>query len=909
MKKIFIILGIACALLIVTIIAIPIIFKDDIRQAMDQAMDESLNAKVFYDTDQFGLSLLKKFPDFTVSIGDFGIVGIEEFEKDTLVSVGNFQITIDLMSAISGDQIKINEVLLNEPKISILVLKSGKANYDIAKEGETEEENDEGGTGDVSVGIEKWEISDGQLVYNDQSMNFYTTLMGLNHEGSGDFSLDVFDMKTQTNIESVSLGYGGEEFISKKRLSADVTLNMNLAEMKFLFKENRIAINEFAVSADGFISLPSDDIDMDISFGGKDIGLKSILSLIPGTYQKYLDGVDASGAIAFDGYVRGTFNEVSMPKIVANLSVKNGKVIYADYPMPMEGIEIKSSFTYPSSDLRETSFNVDKFHMLLDGEEISAYLKFKNLENYTWDLGIDGNADLEKITKIIPLEGMELKGKINAKLNTSGKMSDVEAERYGQLPTAGSLNIKNFLFTSEDVPQGFGIQSANLHFNPSEINLSEFQATAGASDLNLKGKVTNYLAFALGEEETLIGHLEFNSKKMNLNEWMATDEEPVEAEEETDEVAPLEVIKIPENIDFLLQSNIAQINYTNLSLEEFQGRILVQDGAIILEQNSFKMLDGTFELAGSYMTKGLEKPKYDFSFKIKELSISDAFNAFETVQAYVPIAKQVSGKFSTNIKVDGTLGQDMMPLMDEINLSGRVNIAEALLEKGDFLNKVSSVANLKIMKIKGLNDTKKSISVRDVSISTTIRNGRLHVKPFDLQVNGQKATLGGSNSLDGGLDYALSVKDIPTGAIGNALNSALGSVTGGKKIISDKIDLNLGIVGTYDNPKVQLLGSNPSSGSGTFGGVKAALKEQIAAKVDEQKAKMEAELAKQKVEAEAKLVAEKKKAEAKVKAELNAKKKAAAVAVKRKLEEERKKAAKATKDKVKNLFKKKGGGN
>ena len=77
----------------------------------------------------------------------------------------------------------------------------------------------------------------------------------------------------------------------------------------------------------------------------------------------------------------------------------------------MEAIELRTSFNYPSADLRETSFNIDKFHMLVDGEEISSYLKFKNLENFYWDFGFDGNVDLEKITKIIPLEGIELKGK------------------------------------------------------------------------------------------------------------------------------------------------------------------------------------------------------------------------------------------------------------------------------------------------------------------------------------------------------------------------------------------------------------------------------------------------------------------------------------------------------------------
>ena len=907
MKKVLIILGSIFGLLLIAIVTAPIIFKDDIQQAIDQAMDDSLNAEVYYDPDQFSLSLISNFPDFTVGLGDFGIVGIDEFVGDTLVSVNRFQITVDVMSAITGDQIKIKEVLLDEPKIEVLVMENGLANYDIAKESSSEEETEvseepvtteDEPESSISIGVEKWAITNGLLIYLDQSTNMNATVLGLNHEGSGDFTLDVFDMQTITSIDGVFFSFEGEEFLGNKRFEADINLNMDLGQMRFTFLENRIALNDFAIAADGFVRMPTEDIEMDITFGGSDIDLKSILSLIPGTYQEYLDGITASGTIGFDGLVKGTFNETSMPQVAASLSIENGGITYADYPIPIEDIDIKTSFSYPSADLSQTSFNVDNFHMLVDGEEFTSYLKFKNLENYNWDFGFDGNADLEKITKIVPLEGMELKGKINAKLNTAGKMSDVEAERFDQLPTSGSMSIADFSFTSEDLPQGFSIRSAKLGFNPSEINLSEFDANLGNSDLSLNGKVTNYLAFALGENETIVGNLNFNSELLDLNEWIPEEEE--EVAEDTTEYEPLEVVKIPETVDFTLQSEIQKIAVSNLSLDNFNGRILVKDGAIVLDENSFNMLDGTFELTGSYQTKDLDKPKYDFKFDIKELSIASAFGSFETIKQYVPIAEQVTGNFSTSFSVDGTLGEDMMPLMDEMNLSGLVNIAEAALERGNFMNRLSAVASLKGGSSGG---EQKKITLKDVLVSTAIRNGRLFVEPFDLNVNGQKATLGGSNSLDGELDYAMLLKDIPTGAIGSALNSALGSLTGGNNLVSDKIDLNLGIIGTTDDPKINLLGSSPSSSGGSQG-VKAAFQQQVNSKVEEEKAKAEAELARKKAEAEAKAKA----AADSAKATLEAQKKAAADAAKKKLEEEKKKAEEAAKSKLKSLFKKKGGG-
>jgi hypothetical protein len=840
MKKFLIILGIIFSILITAIIVLPIIFKDDIRQALDNTMDESLNAKVYYDINSFSLSLIKNFPDITASMGNFGVVGVGQFATDTLAAIGSFEVTVDLMSVLTGDQIKVEEILLDHTKIFVLVLEDGSANYDIAKDNGEENVAEEGSnseTSSISIGIEKWSIRDGQLTYIDQTFPFNTTFYGLNHEGSGDFTLDIFDMKTKTTVDQFSLGYDGTEYITNKRLDADVLLKMDLANMKFTFMENRIALNDFVMGAEGFVSMPADDIDMDITFGGTEINLKSILSLIPGVYKEYLEDVTASGQVGFDGYVRGTYNDDSMPKVSVNLMVENGKIAYADYNIPMEAIFIRSSFSYPSADLRETSFNVDQFSMLVDGEKLSAYLKFKNFEDYQWDLGVDGNVDLEKIMKIVPIEGMSLKGKINAELNTAGKMSDVDAERYDQLPTSGSMSITNFLFTSEDLSQPFGIQSAKLSFDPSAINLTDFIASSGNSDFNLKGKIQNYLGFALNENEILIGQLEFTSDLIDVNEFLG---ETVISEEAAipDDTISLEVVKIPENIDFTLTASIGEINYSNLSLKSFQGKVLIKDGAIVLDDNSFNMLDGTFELSGSYVTKDLDQPTYDLGFNIKDLSIAKAFSSFETIQKYVPIAQQVSGKFSTDFNVNGLLGSDMMPLMNKVNLAGLVNIAQATLEKGDFMNKLSAVASLKSGDTA---DKPQQISVKDVLIKTEIKDGTLFIEPFDLKVGAQKATVGGSNTLDGTLNYSMLMKEVPTGQIGNALNTALSSLTGSKNLIADKIDLNLGIGGTYNDPKVKLLSTSKSGSDGNTS-ASAAFKEQISSKVDEQKAKLEADL-------------------------------------------------------------------
>ncbi len=818
------IIGTLVVLLLLAMILVPIIFKDDIQQAIDQELDKNLNASIYYDTDAFGISLFRSFPNLSVSVGNFGIAGIEQFEEDTLLSVDEFSITVDIMSAIGGDQIKILNVSLERPVIQILVLEDGSANYDIVKSsGEVapEETSEEESASGLSVGIRKWTISNADVIYYDSSLPFYVTLFDLNHSGSGDFTQDVFDMITSTTVSELSLGYDGDEYITDKLLTADITMAMDLANMNFRFKENRVGLNDFAIEFDGFIDMPADDITMEINYAGKDIDLRSVLSLIPGLYAGYLDGISASGSVGFDGYVKGTYNENSMPMVAANFRVNDGKLSYEEYPVPMEEITISAGFDYPSADLRESSFTMDNFSMKLDGETVTASLLFRDFEDYYWDFKLDGNADLEKITKIIPVEGVDLKGKVNATLQTRGRMSDLEAEEYQKLTTSGSMSVSDFQYSGEDLPQGFGIRSTQASFNPSEIVLSEFKGNAGRTDLNLSGKITNYLEYALSDDATLSGSFDFVSAKVDINEWMVSDETETEEEEDT---STMEVIRIPANIDFILTSDIKEILYDNLAIKDFRGELIIRDGALALNEVDFELLDGSFTMNGLYETSLPGDPTYSYDLNIKDLSIPESFKAFSTVQKLAPFAEKMDGKFSTNFQISGALAEDMSPIYETMQGSGLLEIAQASLSNVKLLTAASSVSSL---------DQKDgSVSLRDVLMQAEIRDGSVFIDPFDMKMAGYTTTIAGSNTIDGQLNYTMTMKEVSAGAVGDAVTSAISSLTG-TKLSGSKIDINFGVGGNFTDPTVKLLGVSPAGSGDT--GAKSTVTTAAKVKIDEQK--------------------------------------------------------------------------
>lgn len=905
MKKFFIIFLTLIGLLLVAMAVAPFFFKDDIQKALDEQVANNLNARIYYSTDDFSLSLFRSFPNLSVAIGNFGVVGVDKFESDTLLAVNSFELTIDIMSAISSEEIVIKNVLLDEPLINVHILEDGSASYDIAKPSdspteEVEETETSTASTEIAISVEKWAINNGEIDYVDLSSAISFLLDGLNHEGSGDFTLEVFDLTTNTVIEEVSFAYGNEVYLDRKRFEADLTLNMDLANMAFAFKKNRLSLNQFGFGVDGTVNMPGEDINMDITFEGKDISLKSILSLIPGAYQEYLNGITAGGQIGFEGYVKGTYNETSMPQVAANLSVANGNIKYAEYPIPIEQLNIKAGFDYPSADLKDFTFSVDQFNLLVDGEPASATLTFKDLEDYFWDFKFDGNLDLEKLTKVVPIEGMELAGKINAKLASSGRMSAVEQEDYKALSTSGSMSIKDFTYASPDLPQGFGIAETRASFSPEDITLTSFKGNAGNTDLNLDGKITKYMEYALGEDATLTGVFNFSSALVDINEWM-TEEDTVVVEEE--DTTTLEVVRIPTNVDFELNSSIDKLVYSTYDINNFKGAVVIRDGALRMEGVQFELLDGTFEMSGAYETVP-EEPLYDFDLGIKDLSIPRAFQGFETVKTLAPFAEKMTGKFSTDFQIAGSLLEDMSPNFNTMQGFGLLNVANAALNDVKLLSSVSGFAGGNSLK-----DNDGSVSLKDVLLQTEIKDGRVFVKPFEMRLGGYRTAVEGSNGIVGDLDYSMSVKEVSTGAAGTALNSLASSTLGLNNAVSSKVDINLGVGGTFTDPKIKFQSLKPSGGSASNSAKNAA-----AAKAKEElgkaKRKAKEEADRRKAEAERIANEKKKEAAAKLKAEQDA--------AQKKLNEEKNAASEAAKeeinkakDKVKNLFgkkNKKGGG-
>ena len=622
-----------------------------------------------------------------------------------------------------------------------------------------------------------------------------------NIETSGKVSFDGYAKGTQ-NAQHLP-GYGVNLVVTNGQFkypdlpqaAKNINLKMQVSNPTGVTKDVKINIPQF------HLDLGPNPVDGNMVIDGLepmkvDGRVKANVNLAEALKVYPVKDLVMRGQLFVNGTAKGIYSKTQMPVVNAAISLSNGYVKSAKFPAPIENISLSGTVVNTTGQVNDTQINLPQFRMMLEGEPLEGRLSAHNIDKPVFDTNVRGTVDLTKITKIFPLKGMTVTGRVAGDIAAKGNMADVEAGRYQNVVASGTVKATNVTYKSADLPQGVKISSGTATFNNNQIVLQSVNGTAGNSDFAASGTISNYLGYLFTPGQPLRGNLTVNSRNFNVNEWMV--DEVSAKPTATGGAAPAKakgVLQIPKFFDLVLNSHVDNVTYDNLKLTNAQGTVLVRDQTATLKNMTFNTLGASFGTTGSYSSRDLAHPKFNFGLNIKNLNFQNAFAAFNSIKTLVPLASQVEGIFGTSFNVSGEMGPDMFPNLATLTGKGVFDVVRAALNQSEVMAKIASLTTLPELK---------TILVVDKKIQANIVNGNLLVQPFDLTIGDVKMTLGGQNSLTGALAYVTAI-NAPTGKLGNALSSKLTQLTGVQNIQgTDRVTLGLNIGGTVKAPVVKL---------------------------------------------------------------------------------------------------------
>lgn len=803
MKKILKIIGVLIVIVLLFLIAAPFLFKGSLEKLLKKNINQNLNATV--EWREMDLSLFKSFPDAAVVINDFSVVNKSPFEGDTLAKGKTIKLDMGVMQLLksSDEPIIVDALQLDDAFINIKVDSLGNANYDIAikedapiTQSKTEATSSNEG---FTFNLQHYEINDSQINYLDEATKTFLTLKDVNHEGTGDFSLDVSELKTQTNA-LVSLKIEDVEYLSENTVSLDAVFNMDLKNQKYTFLDNEAKINELPLTFDGFFKVNETHNEIDLTFKTPSSDFKNFLAVIPKEYVKDINNVTTTGNFSVQGMLKGKIDETYIPTMDISVQSDNASFKYPDLPKAVENIHIDAVLKNETGLIKDTYLNIGGLTFKIDNETFTANGSIKNLtENALVNMALKGTINLANIEKILPVEmEQNLTGVFKADITTNFDMQSIEKEQYQNIKSSGTASISGFNYNDAAFKNELKISNASTTFSPGVIKLTSFKASTGNTDVSATGTMQNLIPWVMAKQD-LKGSFNVQSNTFNVNDFMTSEtaEKTKSSSEENNKSqnsTVKEAIKIPDFLDATLNFSANTVLYDNLNLTNVKGTATIKDETATLSNVTSNIFGGNIALGGNVSTKNTT-PTFAMNLDLSKIDIDESFKNLELLQFLAPIAKALQGNLSTKIDLNGELTNDLTPKISTLAGNAVAQILTAEVDKQE-LPLLSRLGE----KVSFLNIDR--LSLRDVSTVLKFNNGNIEVQPFDFDVKGINVAVRGSHGLDKSISYNATL-DVPGKYLGGDVSNLLAKLDP-ENAQNVTVNVPVNINGTLNNPSISV---------------------------------------------------------------------------------------------------------
>lgn len=781
------------------LVAAPFFLESKIGDLIKTNVNNNLNATL--DFAEADLSLISSFPNAEVSLKKLSLVNKAPFEGDTLFASDELSLKMGIGELFkgAGEPIGVKSLVVDGALVNITIDKDGKASFDIAKEDASSEEAgpSEEATDGFSFDMESYEITNADIVYDDRSTGMRLEINDMQHRGNGDLSLSTSELQTQTEAQ-VSFEMDSTNYLNRNKIKLDALIGIDLNENKYSFLKNEAYVNQLPLVFDGFVKINENDQEVDISFKTPSSDFKNFLAVIPEAYSKDIENVQTTGNFTLEGQFSGIVDEEHIPKFHIKINSENASFKYPDLPKSVKNVFIDTEINNTTGIVEDTYVTIERLSFMIDEDKFNMNAKITELlGNTKVNAHIDGRMNLANIGQAYPVPAdMDLKGLLEADITTAFDMASVEKEQYENTDTQGSLSLKDFEYSSEELANPVKLETTNLTFNPKTVSLNELKGTTGKTDFNATGTIDNLLGFMFNDE-VVAGNFDLKSDYFDLGDFMV--EETASAtdasgndEESTAASTSEEKIKIPSFLDASITAAANTVIYDNLTLKNVKGNLRIKDEKAVLTNMTSSIFDGTMAFSGEVSTKE-ETPTFAMKLDMDQLEIGETFEALELFKSVAPIAQVLKGELDSDIELSGNLTDDLVP--DLLTLSGNIlaNIMtrEINSEEAPLLSALDGKLDFIDLKKLDLDDLKTKLS---------FENGLVTVKPFTVNYQDIAINVDGSHTFDKKLDYKATM-EVPAKYLGSEVNKLLAEID------DDSLDeLTVPVVasigGDYTSPSV-----------------------------------------------------------------------------------------------------------
>jgi AsmA protein len=508
----------------------PIIFEDQIKDQIKKTANERLSAELNYS--DVSVSFFHHFPSLTLTLNDLNLNGSAPYKNEKFISAKEVSFGINVASLIFGRSVKIDQIYLSDSFINVKVNPNGEANYNIYKS--TAQANNPKDSSDTALKLERIEIINGKIIYDDQSAKVHFDAFGFNYLGKGDLNKAVFDLYSKAKIEKLNIIYDGESYLMNKKVDADLITKVNINSLSFFFQQNNLKINQLVVDFRGNFNFLKDGYNMDLAIKSENSNLNDVFTAFPPKYITWLSKTELKGNTNLLLTVKGDYiaSQKIAPDLNLDVKIDSGFVNYNKSAFPVSNLNVEVKTKVPSLnpdllivDAKNLSLNINKDYL-----KSRFYMKGLNTPDINGDF--KAKMDLQKLNKALGIPNLELKGMLTGDIKANGKFD----QKNKLFPvTKGNIDLVNGYLKTQYYPNAITniiikskIENQKGTFQDLKINLKPAQFTFEGKPVFVSADLSNFddLTYdikAKGELDVNKIYKVFSQKGLDLDGFVKAD--------------------------------------------------------------------------------------------------------------------------------------------------------------------------------------------------------------------------------------------------------------------------------------------------------------------------------------------------------------------------------------------------
>lgn len=344
----------------------------------------------------------------------------------------------------------------------------------------------------------------------------------------------------------------------------------------------------------------------------------------------------------------------------------------------------------------------------------------------------------------------------------------------------GSLSFNKMRGFSRLLPLPMRIDQTTMKFNTNDITLTDAHLHLGKSDFMLNGEIKR-IRQAMLRGGKLQGNFSLTSDYIDCNQLMkamnsgmqyseqhaaTADQSAIDEEnlvtmdthtlQDSMATATLDttdrVFVIPAYLDMTLHTDAKKIDFKDVELSNVLGEVIIRDQSINLSNLKMDSNIGRGNMTMFYTAKDESGASAGFDLDLENVMVEKLIGLYPAIDTLVPMLRSFEGvvdcQITATCKMDSVMSLDLPSLNSACYLHGE----NMVLLDGETFTEISKTLMFK---------NKKRNVIDSISVDLAIKDNKIEVFPFLVEMDRYKVAVGGTHNLDMTFNYHLSVLKSP----------------------------------------------------------------------------------------------------------------------------------------------------